>query len=190
MINGENIRRNARKKAREFYEMTSIPMIRVLLNEGKISQTVFEQMSKSLLRGALKSMRIKFKSGDLDHMALKSLKFRELQRLLSTQTLSSFDEKMTLEFLNDCFMVDNTFECESCQNSTITEPSAAFAEQVNRLVFGVLCDLANDFEEFYILELNAKSKHNALKLLLSNEEQPMNDCHNGNTPFDTARHVS
>ena len=47
MINGKNIRRNAMKKAREFYEMISVPTHRKLLNEGIISQTVFEQMLKS-----------------------------------------------------------------------------------------------------------------------------------------------
>jgi hypothetical protein len=190
MINGEAIRRNAMKKAREFYKMTSLQMLRNLLNMDIISQTAFEQMSKSHLRGALKSMRIKFKSGNLDHMALKSLKFRELQCLLSTQTLRSFDEKMTLEFLNDCFMIDVTYEFESCQSVTITDPSAVFAKQVDLLVFGVLCDLANDYEEIYLLELENKSKHNALKLLLSNEEHSMNDCHNGNLPFETAMQTS
>lgn len=164
MINGKNIRRNAMRKAREFYEVASVPMLRPLLNEGKISQTVFEQMSKSLLRGSLKSMNVKFKSGDLDHMALKSRKFRDLQFLLSTQTMRSFDEEMTLEFLNDCFMIDNTLEFDLCQDATDTEPSTAFAKQVALLVFGVLCDLADNFEEIYLLELENKSKLNALQL--------------------------
>jgi hypothetical protein len=190
MINGKNIRRNAMKKAREYYDMTSRQMLQMLLNKNIISQTEFEEMSKSHLRGALKSMHIKFKSGNLNHMALKSLKFRELQCLLSTQTLRSFDKQMTLKFLNDCFMIDATFDFEECQNATITEPSAAFAKQVYLLVFGVLCDLVWDFEEVYILELENKSKHNALKLLLSNEERSMNDCHNGNLPFETAMQTS
>ena len=190
MINGKNIRRNAMKKAREFYEMISVPTHRKLLNEGIISQTVFEQMLKSQLRGSLKSMNVKFKSGDLDHMALKSPKFRELQRLLSAQTLRSFDKQMTLKFLNDCFMIDNTLEFESSQNSTFPDASADFAKQVYLLVFGVLCDLARDFEEIYILELENKSKHNALKLLIANGERSMNDCHNGNLPFETAMQTS
>ena len=190
MINGKNIRRNAMKKAREFYEMISVPTHRKLLNEGIISQTVFEQMLKSQLRGSLKSMNVKFKSGVLDHMALKSPKFRELQRLLSTQTLRSFDKQMTLKFLNDCFMIDNTFEFETCQNAALSDASADFAKQVDLLVFGVLCDLANDYEEIYLLELENKSKHNALKLLLTNEERSMNDCHNGNLPFETAMQTS
>jgi hypothetical protein len=190
MINGKNIRRNAMKKAREFYEMISVPSHRKLLNEGIISQTVFEQMLKSQLRGSLKSMNVKFKSGNLDHMALKSLKFRELQCLLSTQAMRSFDKQMTLRFLNDCFMIDNTFEFASCQNATVSDTPAAFAKQVYLLVFGVLCDLANDYEEIYLLELENKSKHHALKLLLSNEEHSMNDCHNGNLPFETAMQTS
>ena len=97
---------------------------------------------------------------------------------------------MTLKFLNDCFMIDNTLEFEASQNSTFPDASADFAKQIYLLVFGVLCDLARDFEEIYILELENKSKHNALKLLLANGERSMNDCHNGNLPFETAMQTS
>lgn len=190
MIDGENIRRNARKKARELYEMTSVPMLQGILNEGKISQTEFEKWSQSHLRGSLKSMNIKFKSGNLDQIAMESIKFRELQRLLSSQTIQPFDDSETLQFLNDCFMIDNTFEHSLSQNAIIDKKTGAFLKKVDLLVFGVLCDLAKEFEEVYLLELENKANHNTLKLLRSNERHSMHDCYNGNLPFDTDMQVS
>lgn len=190
MLNGNSIRWNARKKARNFVEQNNNVFLQKMLVNGEINQLQFKELCKSATRGAMKGAHVKFKKGNLTQIALSSANFIELQNLLSARTRRVFTDRMALEFLRDCLMVGVAFEFGVPAEAVIDDSEAAFLSAVDDLVFRLLLNLADEVEEFYLADVSEKTQHMALQLFQRDERVMPRENYAGKRPLETAMQTS
>lgn len=175
VLDGRKIRLNARAKAREFVFKPDGVVSRVCQNQLNDLAEI-EEYRQSSLRGALKSVHVKFKPGNLTKLALSQQSFKILQEEImnnGNSTSNNDSTKNAIKFLNDCLMIDSFCSVRVPTESEIGQEGMQYVSKIWDLVCSIFWEIYEEVEEFYYSDFKDKTMMLAGNLYLAKNQSAM-----------------